>query len=1157
MSIFWKSTLGVASLAILSPCLRAQTLSGRVVGPDGKPVAATVYFIRNGAWNASPKQVQTAADGTFRFEAELPKSPKVAGTTASTAPQKASGALAAYAPGFSLGTAFVSTFADNTVRLSAPRKISGVLRDDKGALVVGAPLHVSLFFQTNGSGSRQNQQYLFFDPPASLLPRFSTKTDAKGAWEIVGAPPLATVDVELDDEKYVQDSAQFNADGQPGGPGERGLVARRAGVVGGRVLDAMGAPVAGIQVVANPFPGQAGARRMGGGTTRSDGTFRINRVYPGTYTLLARDMSMIMAMAGVPGGKTPVKQRRVVAPALQNVRVEAGQTVQNNTLRLVTPAIVKGRVLDRSGKPMSEVSVGAYGKSAPRSAGTLPSTFTDKEGRFELALVPGANAIYAFESDRFNSDAPKNLAPVPVTLRAGANEAVSLRVERRFADAQGEVVEENGAPVANVDITVWNTRGTGQTLRSDDKGHFELKRMDIGSLRLAPTEEWTVVSPKKFVLPSVEPVKIVLRHNQMARVSVRVVDAAGKPIEGVKMRFTVPVQGPEGQDAHSILSLTSDAAGQVAFEPLKMPEALQLKLEAVSKKGFKWRGGGGEVVGAKAGDDAFVLSDVVMDSLGGKLKGVVNDREGRAIEGVLVRSSGDSFQNLAVTDAAGRFELADQPAGEVELLAAQGRNFSRVKTSGDQTQAQITLQPGAGVPPQDVDRAVALFREMAPSADSRTVDEAAVALAPLRPATALELLSLPKIQPDNARSRVIEILPATCSDEALAWAQGELPKIKGDADFVRAGARLGMLLCTRQPEAAKTVFDAIDARRAALKGQEATVGTAWVAALAARLKLPGAQLLFDQALAPALRDPGQLSSIVEPLSSGTTTLAEAILDELPPGQESNIYRFRQAIHEVARFDAAGAARLLEQMRVLVDAAPQLPTENGHLRGRDALEFDWAFAAKDVLRALPRSEAATATHIAERVQGWHRVSALALAAEFGTREQRLAMVSEAADAENRGSWMKTLTLPRLGALAAEFDQERATDLFTQTAQTVEEERRDRSDVYSTDWSFYASFWNPAQARLALEADWARLRQSALQSTQDPHNMVGWNEASLSMAMSAVDLDRALEWARGISDKPIPYNPSPRARALEFMGELLLQEPTKRRLLVISPESGFDS
>jgi hypothetical protein len=159
-------------------------------------------------------------------------------------------------------------------------------------------------------------------------------------------------------------------------------------------------------------------------------------------------------------------------------------------------------------------------------------------------------------------------------------------------------------------------------------------------------------------------------------------------------------------------------------------------------------------------------------------------------------------------------------------------------------------------------------------------------------------------------------------------------------------------------------------------------------------------------------------------------------------------------------------------------------------------------------------------------------------------------------------MKNITLPRLGALLANTeDTATASGLFAQSAESIAKLRRERGTAVGTDWAFYASFWNPAQARLALEADWKRMAEQAKKPAKDEHDTVGWTQLALAKAMSAVDVERALEWARQLSDKPAgqnpSLNPSLRAGVLAFIGELLLTEPEKRRLLVVGVESGYDS
>lgn len=1150
---FWSVL--AAALLVLSQPLRAETVAGSVVGPQGKPIAATVIFIPHGRWSATSKPMQTAPDGTFRFEVEQLKRAENVDSSQPIGDSASRGAVAAFAPGLSLSIALLKTGHANILKLSPSRKIAGVLRDDKGMPVVGAVVHVSQLFQH--SGEARNAESLFFKAPPSLEKQMSAKTGADGAWEIAGVPTEGGVYVQLDDERYISSGAQYNAQGEISGPFSREMVARRAGSISGRVLNPKGLPSGGVEVLAQGRP-EAGQRNIFGsfgyGKTDGAGVFRITRLAPGTYDLfIGRGM-----------GRSPLFSPRpstavFVAAAIEEVRVEAGKAATGHRVQLVAAVKVKGRVFDRAtGKPLSGISVGAYGKASPQSGGLRPSTQTDDQGRYELSLMPGANELYAYEDNLWGNDVPKELKTVPVMLQAGVGKTISLWVERRFADAQGQVVDETGRPAPSVEITLWNASGTGRTLYTDEKGNFLLKRLPPGSMRVEPRHQWSLVSPRNIVLPMAgsAPIKIVLRRNTMAKVMGRVVDATGKPLAGVKFRFTMPLIRDDMEGARSILSVVSDETGAYVFPELKMPDARQLVLESAVKKGYKLRVGN-VVPPVTTAADTLQLADVVFDRLGRNIKGIVQDGAGRAIEGALVRASGDDYANIAVTDAAGRFTIGEQPDGEVDLMTAHNRSFGRARYADGE--AKIVLQAGAALPPQDVARAAALFREMAATADTRALNGAVQALAPHDAATALQLLlAAPNARPEAARMQILRALTKESSDASFSWAQNELGQITDDADFIEAVARLGLLLAARQPAAAQALFEQTNVRLARLPADKISVATAWAAALASRLKLPVAQELVYRALASAGQKADVVLALLVPLSSGTAETAEQFLDTLRAQQEINIYRYQRAIEQVALYDATGAQRLLEKMRLLVDAVPELPNENGQLRGRAAHEHTWAFAAKAVLRALDRAEATTASAIARRVKGWHRPSALALAAEFGSRENRLIMARETVAAEERGDWMKNVTLPRLGALVSAEDAEMASRFFSQAAQTLDAQRRERGgETNASDWSFYAAFWNPAQGRLALEADWHRAQEKSRLMTEDKYNFVEWSKASLAMAMSSVDIDRALEWARQTSDKANPNSDSPRTRSLAFIGKLLLTEPAQRRRLVISPESGYDS
>ena len=1156
-----KYLYALCSIIVLILCapLQAKTITGRVIGPDAAPVVATIFQASSFPDTVKSQAVQTETDGSFQLEIATPaENPEVKKRARGGIEESV---LAAYAPELGLATAVVNEAGETIVKFAPNEILSDVIRDDKGAPAVGATVRVERFYQRLKNSD--SFQYLSFSVPAAFAPHFSAQSDATGQWQIKGIPADADVVVMLDDDNYVPDIAQYGAKSGMGGAVVRKLKAQRAGAISGRVLDKNGEPAAEISLVAvqqrtglTSDEDVVSAQVTGLAKSDAEGIFRFKRLPPGTYALLLNDPGLWFQE------RTEAKPAQFAAPAIEDVRVEAGATVANFKLQLAEVARVTGRIVDRdTGKPLSGAAVGAFGAGAPRSLGNLPATYTDSEGRYELAVVPGDNAIYAYEQNRFGSEKLTKLDTVPLRLQAGQSATREVKIERRYVDVQGQVVNENGTPLPDVEITLWNTSGTGQFLHSDENGNFLVNDNRKGALRLAPRAQWSVISPKKVIvpLPAGETLKIVLKANAMAKTSGRIVDGAGAPIKGVKVRFTMPLLDTEHAGSRSVLSGESDEKGVYVLGELKMPEALQLLNENVNKEGYKLRDGGGKVPAtANAKSPMLQLSDIVMEQLNRTIKGKVTTRDGQAVAGALVRASGDDYRSSVTTNAQGEFSLDKQATGKIELLAAHQRAFGRTLLEGDKSDVTIVLEAGAPIPAQDAKRAGILFREMAPALDKYTLNDVTKLLAPQDPAAALQLLlSVPKADATTARKQVFDALDASSSETALAWARDEVANFDKDRDFIEAAARLGLLWETRDKQVAGDWFDEAQARRERMTGEGKAEATAWLAALATRLDLPVAEALSAQIFGGAGQAPLTLQPPLVALASGSAALAERVLRGLAPEKTDTINQYKTAIETVAPYDARGALRLLEQMRELVDAVRDLPDENGQFRGRNVWEFTWAFAAKDVLRNLDRSDAETAAEVARRVKLWHRTSALALAAEFGSKEQRLAMVEETLAAETRGDWMKNITAPRLGALTAELDPTLAASFFTYTAQALETQRIKHNSASYTDWSFYAAFWNPAQARMTLEAEWQRNLKAKLTPSDKEFRSNDWSQASLAMAMSSVDIDRAIAMARQISHQATPNNESPRTRALSFIGRFLLTPPDQRRLMVVGFESGYDS
>ena len=240
------------------------------------------------------------------------------------------------------------------------------------------------------------------------------------------------------------------------------MVLGAAGLVEGQVLDAAGAPAAGAEVAL------AGGEQVLTATTGPGGGFALE-VPPRAYRVSARRGD---------GAAT--------LPAA--VPVAAGQTVRGLTLRLGTPAALRGQVVDRAGAPVPSASIGLSPAGDP---GELGRTLTGADGRFAFTgLAPGAFDLDATAPGR------GGLVRRGLLLQAGETMEVTLvlagtgAVEGRVADGLGRAVE--------------GARVRARRLRSD----------------LGPADAEAVSGPDgAYRLPAVEPGRVNLRASRPGAVA--------------------------------------------------------------------------------------------------------------------------------------------------------------------------------------------------------------------------------------------------------------------------------------------------------------------------------------------------------------------------------------------------------------------------------------------------------------------------------------------------------------------------------------------------------------------------------------------------------------------------------------------------------------
>ena len=120
--------------------------------------------------------------------------------------------------------------------------------------------------------------------------------------------------------------------------------------------------------------------------------------------------------------------------------------------------------------------------------------------------------------------------------------------------------------------------------------------------------------------------------------------------------------------------------------------------------------------------------------------------------------------------------------------------------------------------------------------------------------------------------------------------------------------------------------------------------------------------------------------------------------------------------------------------------------------------------------------------------------------------------------------------------------------------------DGAGFASPGWAFFSARHDPSAARLALESMWAASFGARGEQTQDnTDTRDSFSRSQIAFAMSAVDLDRALEMARSLSGQGEQHvgwaSQSPRAAALSQIALILLVPSELHWRSAFTAEMGF--
>jgi protocatechuate 3,4-dioxygenase beta subunit len=470
-------------------------------------------------------------------------------------------------------------------------------------------------------------------PSSAPAPLAGPKLKVKARPPEGGAPPLAELRVLVDDEP----AGQLRLEGQVIDAGSHG------------VADAT------VAITSNP------PRTV---KTEADGSFVIESLVARPYTLVAR------AGAGVAG---PVTVRLSTQP-------------EPVIMQLRPAAQVEVTVVRPDGAPAPDAQVELRGVDVQRLA-------SDGRGvaRFEI-VVPGGYEVVAWAPGFARSFTGAQVS-------AGDNR---LRVALvRGAAVTGVVRSADGKPVAEARVTFvgasdWNVRGDERLdgVASDAEGRYRLAAVPAGSFRLvarhpdhAPGSSELVTLDGITARPGID-----IQMPAGARVSGRVVDAAGAPVALARIRIGVAGTG-----------MFSDAPRQVFGD-----DRGEFSLSGLPRK--KLRAFASHESGSSATVDVDASSGEVKDlrlviDVTGTISGVVVDPQGEPLEGIQV-SAGPNFRDARtrqadlsqwrlrgfpqeLTDSAGRFTLTGLAPGSYQVRATRVTAPGRGRAwAGDGTEAE-------------------------------------------------------------------------------------------------------------------------------------------------------------------------------------------------------------------------------------------------------------------------------------------------------------------------------------------------------------------------------------------------------------------------------------------------------------------------------------
>jgi hypothetical protein len=651
---------------------KERTISGTVVGHDGKPVQAELLLV----WfEAKPLPLgQTNADGTFKVTV-----PMTVNGRGGTLVAKANGHAPDFTPhSFDYYPQSLTPTAEVTLKLPKERPIKGRLLDQEGKPVAGAtvePRSVSAFDSDATRDAQMKkwgtEMFLRGVPPggdrwlgySKEYPAAAVTTDKDGRYELAGfgaghlvhlkvsGPRVATAEIiTLNADGFdpaptmkltrEHEHKEFGGRWTLDGPDPTSVLEPEK-VLRGRVTGPDGKPRAGVTVSFTRPNKSDLAHRSCWATTDQDGKYEIRGAKKHTGYMV----------------EVPPDPTTGLLPCQGFADDTVGYEPITIDLKCAKGVVLSGRVTNKAtGKPVASQMwvdvlhangfVDKYPPFLHSGSGATDKFKTDADGRFRVVTVPGPIILMASPEmgdweaykpavpdpkhpDRFTSEygtlgyyvygggvslVQGNWCRVVEAKEADTEVTVNVELEPSTKTAV-KVVGADGKPLAGTHATGTTSWESGRAVESAADTHTVLNLEAKKERLLAVVQkEKKLVGTLTLTAETKDP---VVKLGDGGTVTGRAVDAGGKPVGGLTVKLYFARRAV--QEAFEALGseIVTDANGEFRITPLFPGEEFRLLFRKGNKRVGPDYDKAGKHTAEKHGD-TLKLGDVKLEAKGGE-----------------------------------------------------------------------------------------------------------------------------------------------------------------------------------------------------------------------------------------------------------------------------------------------------------------------------------------------------------------------------------------------------------------------------------------------------------------------------------------------------------------------------------------------------------